>query len=320
MWPLLARNKKSVVLDLRSPEGAQAARRMITETDVIIVNMPAGLLARIALDWPTLSAINPGLIYVQVSGFGLDGPYADRPGNGTLGEAMAGLTHMTGDADGPPVAASLPLGDAVTALVGAFGVLAACYHRLAHAGTGQVIDVNPVDAMLLATGPMLSSYGPASGVPGRLGSGLPGSQLRNVFAGKDGKWIAISASTPRHAEALAGLSGPSSARGPSPSPDQLERAVREWAAGLDRDEALAILVERRVPAARVNDAADILSDPHLRARHSIVEIETAEFGTVYTPAPAPRLTRTPGVISLRTARPGEHQEALTRGQHSHASE
>ena len=198
MWPLLARNKRSVTLDLRAPEGAEMIRRLAPEVDVIVFNMPPGLLERLGLDYERLKAINPLLIVVQLTGYGLDGPYAERPGNGTLGEALAGLTHVTGAPDGPPVLASVPLGDAVTGLTGAFGVLAGCYHRLAHGGGGQLIDLNPVDAMLHVAGPVITGWTGQGDPPGRLGSGLLGSVVRNVFPTGDGQWVALSVSTPRH--------------------------------------------------------------------------------------------------------------------------
>src|SRR3954471_8384184 len=142
IWPLLARNKKSVVADLRTPDGAALVRALAAESDVLVVNMPTRLLLRLELDYDTIAAINPDLVYGHVPGFGADGPYADRPGNGSLAEAMAGLTHMTGAADGPPTLASIAVGDAVTGYVGAFGVLAACYQPLAHDGRGPARGVN----------------------------------------------------------------------------------------------------------------------------------------------------------------------------------
>ena len=207
MWPLLARNKRSVVADLRATEGAALVRALVPDLDVIVVNMPERLLIPAGLDAASLFEINPGLVYVHVTGFGLDGPYAGRPGSGTLGEALGGLTHVTGAPDGPPVLASVPLGDAVTGYVGAFGVLAACYQRMAHGARGQVIDVNPVDAMLQMTGPVLTQHIDGAAPPGRLGSALRGSPLRGVFRARDQAWVAVSASTPRHLREIAELCG-----------------------------------------------------------------------------------------------------------------
>lgn len=126
LWPLVARGKRSVVLDLAEPAGRAALRGLVAVADVVVVNEPAERLARRGLDPASLLAANPDLVVAHVSGYGADGPYATRPGNGTIGEAFVGLTHMTGAADGPPVLPSVPLGDAVMAFAGAFGVLAAC--------------------------------------------------------------------------------------------------------------------------------------------------------------------------------------------------
>ena len=222
MWPLLARNKRSVVADLRSKDGADLVRTLAPDLDVVVVNMPARLLTENGLDYDSLRAINPGLIYVHVTAYGLDGPYGGRPGSGTLGEALAGLTHMTGAADGPPVLPSVALGDAITGYVGAFGVLAACYHRLAHGASGQLIDVNPVDAMLQMTGPVLTQHDDGAPPPSRMGSRLTGSLLRGVFRTSDDAWVAISASTPRHLREIAELCGP---------PDPTATWRRRWNSG-----------------------------------------------------------------------------------------
>ena len=327
MWPLLARHKKSVVADLRSPEGADLVRNLVAECDVLVVNMPASLLVRIGLDYETVSGLNADLIYVHVTGFGADGPYGDRPGNGSLAEAMSGLTHMTGAADGPPTLASVPLGDAITGYVGAFGVLAACYQRLTQGGGGQFIDVNPLDAMLQVVGPVLTSYVPGGDVPGRLGSGMPNNPLRGVFATRDGGWVVIGASTPRHVRETFALAGYDvSAPDADPSGAGLAR-LRAWLAEQDRDAVVATFMASRLPISPVADAADLHHDPHLAARRALVPIDTAEFGPIFTPAPTPRLhrsqpehsdahptsTSTAGKYALRSRMgPGEVRPALAR--------
>jgi crotonobetainyl-CoA:carnitine CoA-transferase CaiB-like acyl-CoA transferase len=310
MWPLLARNKRSVVADLRSQDGADLLRALVPELDVVIVNMPARLLAETGLDPGTLQAINPGLIYVHVTGYGEDGPYAGRPGNGTLGEAMSGLTHVTGAADGPPTLASVPVGDAFTGYVGAFGVLAACYHRMAHGAAGQLIDVNPVDAMLQVTGPVLAQHTDGEPPPGRLGSGLAGSPLRGVFGTRDGRWVVISASTPRHLRETAELCGHQEFDASGLPVGDLAAQVVSWVAQRDRADVIAAFAAQRLPIAPAATAQDVLDDEHLRARGSVRYVETAEHGLVAGPAPAPRILGGQADLPWRTPDVDEHGAAV----------
>jgi len=261
IWPLLARNKRSVVADLRDPDGAALVRALASECDVLVVNMPTQLLVRIGLDYDTVAALNPDIVYVHVTGFGADGPYADRPGNGSLAEAMAGLTHMTGAADGPPTLASVAIGDAVTGYVGAFGVLAACYQRLANGGAGQYIDVNPLDAMLQVTGPVLTAYRPGGEVPGRLGSGMAGNPLRGVFATQDGGWVVIGASTPRHVREIFALAGYDAEAPEADLGGAGLRLLRDWLGTQERDADVERFGAKRLPISPLADAADTFRKP-----------------------------------------------------------
>jgi len=306
MWPLLARGKRSVVLDLGDAAGCDQLRRLVRDADVLIVNLPPTTLAKRGLDYHTLAAANPGLIMVSTTGFGLDGPYMDRPGNGTLGEAYAGLTHMTGDPNGPPVLASVPLGDAITGIAGAFGVLAACYHKLAHGGSGQLIDLNPLDVLLHVAGPVHTEYDGHGEPPNRQGSRLRGSTVRNVFATADGRWVAISASTPRHVSDLANLAGHDEWDDDGVPRGDVEAALRRWTSAHSCDEVVEALVSRRLPVAPIQNARDVRSDPQVVSRDALITVVTAEHGPVRSPAPAPRLTGTPAPVRTRTPDVGEH--------------
>jgi crotonobetainyl-CoA:carnitine CoA-transferase CaiB-like acyl-CoA transferase len=310
MWPILARGKRSVVLDLRSEQGLDELRRLLDNADVFVTNMPTKTLLKRNLDYDTLRARNPNLIMAHITGFGLDGPYSDRPGNGTLAEALAGLTHLTGDPDGPPVLASVPLGDAVTGYVGAFGVLAACYHRLATGGAGQLIDINPVDAILQVIGPALTEYAGGDDVPGRLGSRLRGSLVRNVFRTSDQHWVAVSLSSARQGKDLATLVGHEEFDPDGQPTGDLEGSLSAWAAGRSRAEVVDAFVDRRLPIAPVNTVRDILADPHLRARAGVETVLTSESGPVHSPAPTPRLLGTPAAQRGRTPDVGEHADTI----------
>jgi crotonobetainyl-CoA:carnitine CoA-transferase CaiB-like acyl-CoA transferase len=298
LWALTARCKRSLVLDLETAPDRRRLHAVVPGIDVIVVNEPTARLRRRGLDHEALARLNPGLIYVHVSGFGLDGPAADRPGSGTLAEAYAGLTHMTGDPEGPPVLPSVPLGDAVMAYVGAFGVLAACYQRHVNGGPGQIVDVNPVDAMLHIAAPMLSGFD-ESAPPTRLGSRLPGVAVRNVFAAEDGGWVAVSISTARQEHIVRELVGCTAGEDP-------ELALRRWVAGRPRHEVLAAMLAARVPVAPVNTAHDILTDPHLNSRKAIRTLRGDGAACVRVPAPAPRLLAGPNRPSEQLPGVGQH--------------
>jgi crotonobetainyl-CoA:carnitine CoA-transferase CaiB-like acyl-CoA transferase len=310
MWPLLARGKRSVVLDLRSDDGLDAMRRLLDDADVFVTNMPTRTLLQRGLDYDTLRGRNARLIMAHITGFGVDGPYSDRPGNGTLAEALGGLTHLTGDPDGPPVLASVALGDALTGYVGAFGVLAACYHRLTAGGHGQLIDINPLDAILQVIGPAITEYSGGDDVPGRMGSRLRGSLVRNVFRTADEHWVAVSLSSPRQARDLAALVDHLDVGADGQPSGDLEGSLLAWTSLRRRDDVVAAFVARRLPIAPVNTVRDILADPHLRARAAVDTIMTAESGPVHSPAPAPRLRGTPAPRRARTPDVGEHSDAL----------
>ena len=285
MWSVVARNKGSVVIDLRSEEGCEQLRRMVRDIDVIVVNMPPALLKRRGLDYERLSAINPGLIMAHFSGYGLDGPLATAAGNGTVSEAFAGFTHMTGQSDGPPVLPSVPLGDGLSGFSGAFGVLAACYNRMTNGGKGALIDVNPVDAILQITGTVLAGYDGKSAPPRRLGNRVAAPNLRNVFETADGKWIVYALSTPRQWADIAALTG---YVGDPNNLAELEVSVRKWTHTKTREGVLKELLPRGMMVAPANDASDLLADGHIRARHSLLHVQGPDGSEALTPAPAPR--------------------------------
>jgi formyl-CoA transferase len=301
-WPLTFRGKRSVVLDSTDPGTRETLHKLVAAADVVVVNEPAARLASRGLDPGTLLAVNPDIVVAHVSGFGADGPYADRPGNGTLAEAFAGLTHMTGDPAGPPVLPSVPLGDAVMALAGAFGVICACYDLRAHGTRGRIVDVNPVEAMLHVVGTIFAAPRDEAGPPGRLGSRLAGAALRMVFRTADGGWIAMSISTPRQRRGLAALVGaPDGADGAA-----LEEAVQHWLGSRERSEALARLIAARLPAAPVNNAHDVAADPHVRARKALRTLRTPDGEAVMLPAPAPRTVGAAPSSTDTLAGVGEH--------------
>jgi formyl-CoA transferase len=306
LWVILARNKRSVTINLGTESGCDLLRSLAAHIDVLVLNMLPHQLERRRLTWDRLSAINPDLVLVCVTSFGLDGPNAELPGSGTLGEAFAGLTHLTGHPDGKPMLASVPLGDAVTGWAGAFGVLAACYAR-AHGGGGQLIDVNPVDALLHIAAPGLAEHIPGQPPPNRLDGRLAGSPVRNTYRCIDGSWVAISCSTPRHLQQLLELTGTPGRDAEVNAGDEgeMDAVVAAWVARTVRAEVIEQMAARRLPVVPVHDAASLQEDAHLVARRAVRTVASTELGDRLVAAPAPRFAG-PGRLQQRCADAGEH--------------
>lgn len=286
MWPLVARNKTCLALDLRAEDGIAALKELCAGADILVENYPAAVLARRGIGWEVLSAINPRLIVLSLSCFGATGPYAGRPGSGTIGEGFGGLTALTGEADGPPVLPSVAVGDAVGAMNAVNGVLAALYWR-ERSGRGQQIDASLYEPILQIVAHAAQRWYPGHS-PERCGSRLPGV-LRNVYATADGRFVALSASTARHRADLLTLAGG------VPSDDEDAR-VAAWIAGLSRCDLIERLVRARIPVAPVNSLDDLLGDPHVRERGSLRHIVDPVLGDLALAAPGPHLSATPAQI------------------------
>jgi crotonobetainyl-CoA:carnitine CoA-transferase CaiB-like acyl-CoA transferase len=321
MWAFVNRNKLGITLDLSSAEGQRVFRRLLPRFDVLVENLPAGLQQRWHCSYEELQVVNPGLVVVSVTCYGQDGPYRDRPGAGSLAEAFAGLTALTGEAGGPPMLTSLPLGDMLTGIVGALGATTACLHR-ARGGPGQHVDVSMYEPVLQLLASTMAAYTPGGPAPARNGSRVPGGAPRNVYRTADDRWIVVSGTTDAQVARLLGLLGRDTAEartrfGTSEarlrSADELDALVASWASTLARDDLLAVLLEARIPAAPVNDLAAVLADPHVRARGDVVLVEDMELGPLRFCAPAPRLDRTPGRIAWTGPQKGADNEAFYRG-------
>jgi crotonobetainyl-CoA:carnitine CoA-transferase CaiB-like acyl-CoA transferase len=321
MWALVARNKRSVTLDLDSDGGRDVLHRLVERADVLVENFPSSTLERWHCTYEELAARNPRLVMVSVSCYGATGPYRDRPGAGTLAEAFGGLTYMIGEADGPPMLPSLALGDSVTALVGVIGALAACYHRDTGGGRGQRVDVSMYEPVLQLLAGTIAAYDPSRDPPRRTGSRVPGGVPRNVYRTRDGEWVAVSGTTDAQVARLLPLLGRdtpadqerfgrSAAR--LAAADELDGLVADWIAARDRDEVLDALLDARIPAAPVNDLAAILDDPHVSSRSSVLRVDDDELGAMTMPAPTPRLGATPGRIRATGPGLGAHNDEVFR--------
>jgi crotonobetainyl-CoA:carnitine CoA-transferase CaiB-like acyl-CoA transferase len=307
MWALASRNKRTVTLDLTNERGRDLLRELVARADVLVENYPVEQLREWGLSYEDLRALNDGLVMVSVSCYGNTGPLADRPGAGTLAEAFGGLTYMTGEAAGPPMLPSLPLGDTLSALSGTIGALVACYHRKVNGGGGQHVDVSFYEPVLTLVQPTIIAYDPLSGEspPSRTGSRIPTGVPRNVYRARDDRWLVLSGTTDRQVARILTIIGAETPEGRAKfalskdriaNADELDALVAEWIAAHDLDEVLEVMASNRVPAAPVNDVPALLADAHIRARDSIVEIDDAVMGTLHMVPASPRLEDTPAVI------------------------
>jgi formyl-CoA transferase len=307
-WELVGRNKRSVVLDLDDAGGEDRAtfRQLVAAADVLVENLPHEARARWGCAYEDLAGANPSVIVVSVSCYGRSGPYAERPGAGTLAEAFAGLTSMTGEADGPPMLASVAIGDTLTAFAGVIGALSACWSRDAHGGPGRLVDVSMYEPILAIMAATIAGWDGASAPPRRSGSRVPGGAPRNVYRTRDGRYVAVSGTTDPQVARLLELMGRTSAEDRARfaraadrlrSADELDDLVAAWVAERDRADVVDALLGARVGVSPVNDVADLLADPHVTARGSLVQGEVAVVpaalpamsGARRDPRPAPAL-------------------------------
>ncbi len=310
-WKIYARGKRSVTLNLTHPRGQALLRGLVSGADVLIENFVPGTFEKWGLGWDVLSAENPRLVFARVSGWGQDGPYRDRPGFGTMVEAMSGFAAATGPADRPPTLPSFPMADMVAALSGATAVLAALRHRDQVSGRGQMIDISLYEPLLSVLGPTAAEYALDGKIRTRHGNQSDNASPRGTYQTKDGKWVALSASTPASAKALfegLGLGGlladPRLATNDArvQHNDLVDEALGQAIGARTLDEMLELFEKMDLTASPVYDIADISKDPHVIARGILTDIPDPDLGAVRMIAPTPRLGETPA--GIRWAGPG----------------
>lgn len=320
-WQAQSRNKQSICIDLRDPEGQQLVRRLAGSADVLIENFRPGTMEKWGLGWDVLHALNPSLIMLRVSGYGQDGPKRDEPGFAAIAEAMGGLRHITGEPDRVPVRAGLSLGDTIAGLHGALGVLLALYHRDARGGTGQMIDVALYESVFNLSESLLPEFS-AFGVSRKAAGGaLPGIAPSNAYRCLNGDYILIAGNGDSIFKRLMKLIGrddladdPELSRndGRASRAEELDAAIGAWTATLGLEDALVQLKAAGVPSGRIYTAEDIAGDEHYRARGVIEKVQSADGLEVEVPGVVPKLSSTPGEIRTRAPVLGEHTEQILK--------
>jgi crotonobetainyl-CoA:carnitine CoA-transferase CaiB-like acyl-CoA transferase len=313
----LARNKRLATLDLSRPAGRDVFLRLAERSDVVIENFRPGTLERWGLGWDELSARNPRLVLARVSGFGQAGPYAQRPGFGTLAEAMSGFASLNGEPDGPPLLPPLALADGIAAFAAAFGILAALRAR-DETGRGQVVDTNLVEPLTLLLGPQVTAYDLLGTLQPRTGNRSGHNAPRNVYRTADGRHVAVSASATSIAERVMRLVGRAdlveqpwfavgSERAGHPEVDE---AVAAWIAARPRAEVLAAFEAAEAAIAPIYDARDILADPQIAALGAVTTLDDETLGPIKMTNVISRLSETPGAIRTTGGRHGADTEAV----------
>jgi formyl-CoA transferase len=306
-WEVVARNKRTVSLDLRRPAGQALARRLIASADILVENFRPGTLEGWGLGPDVLRAAHPGLIVVRMSGYGQSGPYAERAGYGGIGEAMGGWRAIVGDPDRPPSRMGVSIGDALAATYGALGALAALHHR-EKTGHGQVIDSALYEAVLQVMESLVPEYVLAGFQRGRSGSILPGIAPSNVYRCADGDLLIAANQDTVFARFCQAIGRPELAGDPryathgarGERQGELDALISDWTAERTVAEVEAAMGQAGVPAGRIFRAPDMLADPHFQARQSIVEIDHPRWGKLPMQNVFPRLSKTPGKVR-RTA-------------------
>ena len=319
-WPVIGRNKRSVCIDLKQPEGLDLLRGLIAEADVLCENFRPGVLERMGLAPDALWQRQPGLIITRVSGYGQDGPYRERAGFASVAEAIAGMRYLNGYPDRPPPRSGLSIGDSIAGLFAALGTLSALHER-ERSGRGQVVDVGLTDAILGVMESVISEYSGMGHVRERTGATLPGLAPSNLYPTRDHGWIVIGANADKPFRRLCQAMGrPELADDPryathgarGEHQQELDDIVRAWTLSHDQADLDAALAAQGVPAGPLNNAAGVLADPHLRERGAVTEVDT-DLGRLWMQNVVPRLSRSPGTIRWAGARLGAHTREVLRG-------
>ncbi len=320
-WPVVARNKKSVTVNLRESEGQAIARDLIAKSDFLLENFRPGTLERWNLSYAELQKINPRLIMIRVSGFGQTGPYAKRAGFGAVGEAMGGLRYVCGDPATPPSRMGISIGDSLAATFACVGALSALYYR-EKTGQGQVVDSAIYEAVLNMMESLVTEYDKTGYVRERTGAILPNVAPSNVYPTRDGGMILIAANQDTVFGRLTEAMGrpelskderfaTHTARGARQR--ELDDLIADWTRGIDAGPLEELMEQFGIPSGKIYRTPEMLEDAHFRAREAIVKTMHPKFGELRMQNVAPKLSATPGGIRSPAPELGQHSEEIFRG-------
>lgn len=315
-WAAHARNKRSLTLDLRTPEGQEVIRQLAKDADILIENFRPGAMEKWGLGFKDLHAINPKLIMLRVSGYGQSGPYRDRPGFGVIGEAMGGLRYLSGEPGRPPVRVGVSIGDTLSGLHGVIGVMMALRHREQQGGLGQEVDVALYESVFNMMESLLPEYSKFGVVRQPSGASMPGIVPTNAYLCKDGRYALIAGNGDSiYKRLMESIGRPDLANDPelahnvgrAANAERIDQAISDFTCQHNLESVLELMNKAGVPAGKSYDAADIANDPHYQARDMILEAKLPDGSTVAVPGIVPKLSATPGQIN---------REAPTLGQHT----
>ena len=318
-WFIQSRNKESLTLNLKHPEGKAILQRLLAETDILVENFRPGVLEKLGFGWDEIHAVNPALVMVRLSGFGQTGPMQDQPGFGAVGESMGGLRYITGFADRPPVRTGISIGDSIAALWAAIGALMALRHREVQGGQGQVVDVALYEAVFAMMESMLPEFDVFGFVRERTGNIMPGITPSNTHTARDGRHITIGANGDaifkRLMQAigrpdLADDPGLADNAGRDARRDEIYGVIDAWVAEHDGAQVLAALAAAEVPASNVYSIADMVTDPQFLAREMIRSATLPDGREFKMPGIVPKLSATPGDTDWLGPELGEHTDKV----------
>ncbi len=321
-WYSLGRNKRSVTVNLKSEEGRNIVRRLASEVDVLIENFRPGTLEKWGLGPEDLKASNPGLIFARVSGYGQDGPYSSRPGYASVCEGVGGLRYVNGFPGDPPVRQNLSLGDSLTGLHAAFGILLSLFHRdRQEVKLGQIVDVGIFEAVYNMMEAVVPEYDRLGMVRGPSGTTITGVVPTNTYPCRDQKYVIIGGNgdsifrrlmTTAGRQDMADDPGLQDNAGRLENQERVDGAIADWTRSLDSSEVLTVLEEAQVPAGLIYSVADMMDDPHFQARGLFEEVE-AGGRPLKLPAIVPKLSETPGKTEWAGPTVGEHTKEVLGG-------
>jgi len=329
-WKVTSRNKRCITLALSHPKGAELFRRLVAGADVLVENFRPGTLEKWGLGYEALSALNPRLVMVRVTGYGQTGPYRNRPGFGTIAEAFSGFAHITGAPDGPPTLPPFGLADGVAAYYGAFATMFAIYERdVKGSGKGQVIDLSIYEPLFSLLGAQATNYDQLGFVQNRTGNRSVNNAPRDAYRTKDGRYVALSTAAPSVRLRVLRLCGGEAAatdprfettEGRIKHSDEINGIVARWVEQRTLDEVLKAFEETEAAIGPVNDIAQIFADPQFQARNDIVALPDEDLGRIRMQNVFPFLSRTPGRVRWAGRRVGQDNEAVYGGELGLAAE